>query len=41
MNLAQSAVLLADCLARVVARTCQLAEPHAYKGAVSLHLGKL
>lgn len=36
MNLAQSAVLLADCLVRVVARTCQLADPHAYKGCGQL-----
>lgn len=36
MNLARSAVLLADCLARVVARTCQLADPHACKGCGQL-----
>lgn len=36
MNLARSAGLLADCLARVVARTCQLADPHAYKGCGQL-----
>lgn len=31
MNLAWSAELLAVCLGRVVARACQLADPHAYK----------
>lgn len=41
MNLAGSAGSLADCLGRVVARVCQLADLHAYKDAVSLHLGKL
>ena len=41
MNLARSAGLLAGCLERTVARPCQLADPHAIKDVVSLHLGKL
>lgn len=36
MNLAGSAGLLADCLGRVVAKACQLADPHASKGCGQL-----
>lgn len=36
MNLAGSAGSLADCLGRVVARVCQLADLHAYKGCGQL-----